>query len=120
MSVCSAKTQAGKPCKGQAITGGKVCRVHGGSAPQVIAAARMRILLAADPAAARLVSIALAQGKDKHVEPQHSLVAIKELLNRAGLVAQKGADEPKVDEGQLLWEEFIAIHRRRIGPDPAE
>jgi hypothetical protein len=82
----------------------------------------MRILLAADPAAARLVSIALAKGRDKGVEPQHSLVAIKELLNRAGVVGVASArgDEPTTDNGQVLWEEFIQIHRRKVVSDTDE
>lgn len=41
--TCTAHRTNGLPCKGQAITGAKVCRVHGGSAPQVRAAARKRI-----------------------------------------------------------------------------
>jgi hypothetical protein len=70
--------------------------------------------MAADPAAARLVSIALAKGKDKHVEPQHSLTAIRELLNRAGVVAVRKIEETAPDNGQVLWDEFIQIHRRRV------
>lgn len=87
--------------------------MHGGSAPQVIAAARMRILQAADPAAARLVSIALARGRDKNVEPQQSLVAIRELLNRAGITAAPQVNTGG-DSGQVLWEEFIQIHRKKV------
>lgn len=113
MALCKAKTSGGKPCKAQAIRGGTVCRVHGGSAPQVVAAARLRILQAADPAAARLVSIALAKGRDKDVEPQVSLTAIRELLNRAGVAARPVEDSPG-DNGQVLWDEFIQIHRRRV------
>jgi hypothetical protein len=73
-----------------------------------------RILLAADPASARLVSLALASGKDKHVEPQISLAAIRELLNRAGVVAVRKIEETPTDSGQVLWDEFIQIHRRRV------
>jgi hypothetical protein len=72
--------------------------------------------MAADPAAARLVSIALAKGKDKGVEPQHSLIAIRELLNRAGIVVNRADDTASVDNGQVLWDEFIQIHRRRAEP----
>jgi hypothetical protein len=75
----------------------------------------MRILLAADPAAARLISIALAKGKDRNVEPQQSLIAIRELLNRAGIVSQR-TEEQTGDNTQVLWDEFIQIHRRRV-PD---
>ena len=84
-----------------------MCRVHGGGAPQVIDAARRRILAAADPAAARLIQIALNR-KTKHPD---ALAAIRELLNRAGVVAV-AAGPALPDNGQVLWEEFIQIHRR--------
>ncbi|TCO57135.1 HGGxSTG domain-containing protein [Actinocrispum wychmicini] len=37
--TCTAHTAAGKPCKGRPISGSTVCRMHGGSAPQVRAKA---------------------------------------------------------------------------------
>jgi hypothetical protein len=40
---CAATNRAGDPCGRWAIVGGSVCPTHGGSAPQVIAAARERI-----------------------------------------------------------------------------
>lgn len=41
---CSAKSsRTGKPCQRWAILGGTVCPMHGGSAPQVKAAAQLRI-----------------------------------------------------------------------------
>ncbi len=39
---CKAKTSAGAPCQKWAIAGGMVCGTHGGSAPQVAAAAAVR------------------------------------------------------------------------------
>jgi hypothetical protein len=92
------------------MAGGKVCRVHGGSAPQCIAAARHRILLACDPVAARLIEIA----KSKLTEPKDAIVAIREILNRAGVSAAPVVDVPGATQGQVLWEEFIQIHRRRV------
>lgn len=41
---CHACTRIGRQCKAKAIEGGFVCRVHGGSAPQVRLAARRRVL----------------------------------------------------------------------------
>lgn len=76
---CSAHRQDGQPCKAQAIRGGNVCRVHGGSAPQVRRAAMQRLLAAVDPAAGELVRIAL-HGESEPVR----LNAIKELFARAG------------------------------------
>lgn len=41
--VCTARRQDGEPCRAPAIKGGSVCRVHGGRAPQVRAAAARRL-----------------------------------------------------------------------------
>ena len=105
--VCTAKRSGGQPCKAYAINGGSVCRVHGGAAPQVLDAARRRLLAAADPVAARLISIALNK-KTKHPD---AMAAIREVLNRAGLTPV-AAGPAAPDNGQVLWEEFIQIHRR--------
>jgi hypothetical protein len=47
----------GTPCRKYAIAGGTVCRIHGGTAPQVAAAAKLRLALAADAVAKRLVKL---------------------------------------------------------------
>ncbi len=39
---CGAARQDGEPCGAWAMTGGFVCRVHGGTAPRVLYAARVR------------------------------------------------------------------------------
>lgn len=70
-----------------------------------------RILMAADPAAARLVKIAVST----KTEPRDAIAAIRELLNRAGVHAQPANMAP--DSGQVLWDEFIQIHRRRAEPE---
>ena len=76
---CTAHRQDGNPCTAYAIKGGSVCRVHGGSAPQVRAAALRRLLEAVDPAAGELIRIGL-HAKQEAVRVQ----AIKELFARAG------------------------------------
>jgi hypothetical protein len=96
------------------MAGQRVCRTHGGSAPQTLAAARLRLLMACDPVAARLIEIA----KSKKTDPKDAIVAIREILNRAGVAAAPAVD-PGGDVGQVLWEEFIQIHRRRV-PDLAD
>ncbi len=40
---CSATRRDGTPCQAPAVKGATVCRMHGGSAPQVRAAARRRV-----------------------------------------------------------------------------
>jgi hypothetical protein len=66
--------------------------------------------MAADPAAARLVQIATS----KRTEPKDAIVAIRELLNRAGINARPLTDPLDTGNGQVLWDEFIQIHRRRL------
>ena len=110
--TCTAHRRNGLPCKGAAIRGATVCRLHGGSAPQVRDAARKRILAAADPAAARLIEIALSP----RTKTQHALAAIRDLLNRAGIVGGSAAEE---DSGRntVLWGEFVEIHRKRVSDE---
>lgn len=43
---CRAHRKDGEPCGNYAIAGGRVCRMHGGSAPQVRRKARERIVMA--------------------------------------------------------------------------
>lgn len=69
---CSATTSAGKPCRKFAIVGGTVCATHGGSAPQVKAAAARRIAQA--KAAASLAEVDVTPIDD----PVAELVAVAE------------------------------------------
>ena len=78
---CTAHKKSGAACKQPAIPGGTVCRYHGGSAPQVIAKARARIIEAADKVAARLIKIAT----DKDSSEAAAVQAARDLLDRAGL-----------------------------------
>jgi hypothetical protein len=84
--------------------------MHGGSAPQVKAAAQRRLLEAADPVAARLVKIALAA----KTEVKDALIAIREVLNRAGIIAETTTGASAGD-GMMLWDEFVQVYRRKAG-----
>lgn len=79
---CTAHKQNGQACKAPAIRGANVCRVHGGSAPQVKAAARRRLLELIDPALVRLGEA--LDSDDERIRIQ----AIREVLSRTGI------DEP--------------------------
>jgi hypothetical protein len=72
----------GQRCVALSIRGGRVCMGHGGRLPDVRKAAHQRLLQAADPAAARLVHIAL---KKRNVEDKDRIRAITEILDRAGI-----------------------------------
>lgn len=77
---CNAHRTDGEPCRAPAIRGGTVCRVHGGSAPQVKEAARRRLNELVDPALVRLERI-VVESKDERVV----LASVKEVLTRAGV-----------------------------------
>jgi hypothetical protein len=96
-----------------------VCQAHGGSAPQVIAAAKRRLLELVDPALGVLAR-AVRPRRSKRWEPQPTeIAAAREVLDRAGIRAERmpvgPASAATAEDGTVLWEEFIAIHRLRVG-----
>ena len=93
---CQAHTTAGNPCKNPAIRGATVCRSHGGSAPQVKAAAQRRLLEAVDPLIAELIRIGLS-GKAEQVR----VSAIKEALERAGFGEKRRVEVTHITEDVL-------------------
>ena len=97
---CTARKQNGEPCKAMAARGATVCRVHGGSAPQVKAAAARRIQNALDAAAKRLLGFAF----DADVSESIALSAVNGILDRGGLSAKN-----QVEVGVELkpWEQLL-------------
>jgi hypothetical protein len=79
MSLCTAKRSNGTPCKGQAISGSNVCRVHGGSAPQVKRRAEERLAALVDPAIAALSKLVRSKGLTNV-----KLQAARDILDRTG------------------------------------
>lgn len=96
--TCKARKKNGDPCRRPPIKGSTVCRTHGGAAPQVRLAAQVRLAMAADPAAARLIDIA----NDKTMPPAVRLAANKEILDRANVV---GTQQVKLEVGLSKWEQ---------------
>lgn len=78
---CIAHTRSGEPCKNSPILGSVVCRMHGGSAPQVRAKAAERLALAQDDAASLLIRFA----HDEQVPYPVRLAAVKDILDRGGI-----------------------------------
>ena len=97
---CTARKQNGEPCRAKAARGANVCRVHGGSAPQVKAAAKRRLAQAADVLVQRLLAFAL----DGDTTDNVALQAIIAALDRAGLSVRQ-AIEIGVDPAP--WEEVM-------------
>jgi hypothetical protein len=82
---------AGNRCSAYAIRGGTVCKVHGGNTIYAKKAAQTRLSMAADPAAAELIRIALVK---KGVADADRIRAINSILDRAGVA---GAQTIEVD-----------------------
>jgi hypothetical protein len=111
---CEATRQDGEPCQAYAIKGGNVCRVHGGSAPQVKKKAKERLAEAAGGAAKSLVDLKaqleeiienedLAPSEVKAIASEARKQAT-EILDRAG---EDGA--PKVSRQELTGEDGGAV-----------
>lgn len=81
--------------------GANVCRVHGGSAPQVKVAAKRRLDGAADALVQRLLGFAL----DGTAPDAVALAAIRDALDRAGLNAKQAIE---VDVEPAPWEQVMA------------
>ncbi|GGR28884.1 HGGxSTG domain-containing protein [Agromyces mediolanus] len=119
-TVCTARRRNGQPCMNYAIKGATVCRLHGGSAPQVRAAAQVRILMASDLAAKKLVELMSSPTVGDNVK----LAAAKELLDRANVV---GTQQVNLELGMPAWEQRLlesgAVRRVEIdwaGVDDAD
>lgn len=100
---CVAHKKNGFRCRRAAIRGGKVCRFHGGSAPQVVARARVRLQMQTEKAADELVAMAMDRGLD-YKRPDVRLKAITEVLDRGGVGVREEIDvnvDPKPFENLL-------------------
>lgn len=104
-TVCTARRRNGTQCLNYAIRGASVCRLHGGSAPQVKRAAQVRLLMAAEGLAGLLVRMAY----DDKLPPAVRLAAIRDGLDRAGL-APKGSVSVELDvsaDRKKTFEELV-------------
>jgi hypothetical protein len=99
--ICGKKTRAGTPCQKPPIAGATVCRLHGGAAPQVKRAAKLRLLELVDPAIATLARI-MATSDNEALR----LKAAQDILDRGGL--PKGAQVTVDDARTALIEKLIA------------
>ena len=82
--LCTAHTAKGVPCSGPALIGATVCRMHGGSAPQVKeVAARVKLEELIGPSLARLKQLV----EDDDTLQQVHLGAVKLVLEMTGFKA---------------------------------
>lgn len=98
---CSARRRDGVPCQAYAIAGSTVCRVHGGSAPQVRAAAARRLENMLVAAVDRLGEFAF----DDDMPPAVALAAVNSILDRCGFTSKQLLE---IDlGGPKPWEEML-------------
>lgn len=93
---CTAHRRDGTQCHNHAIRGAHVCRMHGGTAPQVQAAARRR--LEAEQAAEAVVTFGLPRDVDPHV------ALLEEVHRTAGHVAWLASKIGDFDSDEHLWQ----------------
>lgn len=103
--VCTAHTSGGRPCRKPPIQGGDVCATHGGSAPQVRAAAQRRLDM---QAAARELAVL---GEPIAIDPAAALLSL--VHHKAGEVAWLRAMVQTDDVDDLVW----GITREKEGGD---
>lgn len=75
--TCTATNRQGKRCGKSPIPGGRVCRMHGGAAPQVKAKAQERLMALQHPAIDRLTQL-IAQQEF----PSVAIAAVRDVLDR--------------------------------------
>jgi hypothetical protein len=103
--TATAKSTRGR-CTRPAIAGGTVCRFHGGSAPQVQAAAEQRLLLR------RAVLEAETLGLPREIDPHTAL--LEELHRTAGAVQWLAAVVADLERGKV---EGDSVYLRLYGDE---
>ncbi len=91
---CTATARSGNRCKKAAIIGAKVCRAHGGAAPQVKAKAKKRVEKEIAQKAVVLY------GLPREIEPHQAL--LEEVHRTAGHVAWLGQVVQEIKDQQKL------------------
>lgn len=111
---CTAhSSRTGERCRKAALLGSNVCGTHGGRAPQVMAAARMRILAMVNPALHELLRL-LQKAETDSVKLQ----AARDILDRAGL-AGKQIHEFSGPDGKALFDlEAVSAYIRSVDAEP--
>lgn len=108
---CTAHAKSGARCRKSAILGATVCGTHGGSAPQVKRAAKVRLAMAADWLIAELLTIAKS-GADERTR----LSAVNSALDRVGISA-KAEVEVSMPGYERLLQNLVLTRTQRPLPD---
>lgn len=97
---CKARKRDGTPCGQSPLAGSVVCRMHGGSAPQVLRKSQERIVMAQDDAASNLVRWM----SDESVPMTERRKCAEALLNRGG---NAPGQRLEVSLDPAPWEQLI-------------
>ena len=100
--LCTAHARSGELCNAPARKGQMVCRMHGGSSPQALAAAHRRIVAEVlEPATLKLVDLIM----DDETPPHVRLAAIRTAWEFAG---EKPAVEITLEKVAPVLDSLIA------------
>ena len=102
---CTANSrQTGKRCKNASIPGGRVCRFHGGAAPQTQRAAANRFAHLVDPAIDQLAKALRSENASVAV------TAARDILDRNGLKRISSPPETRaLDLQKLSTDELVVL-----------
>lgn len=103
---CTATSRSGNRCKRRPIPGGTVCAMHGGKAPQVVAAAEARLQ------ARQALLAAEAFGLPREVDPHTAL--LEELHRTAGAVQWLGAIVADLEQDGIVWGRVKETHGTQL------
>jgi hypothetical protein len=97
---CNGTNRAGEPCRLPPITGGTVCRMHGGASPQARAAAARRV---AEAEAAKEMGRAMVTlgVQDRDIDPAKAL--LEEISWTYAHVAWLRAKVRELKPAELVW-----------------
>ncbi|MEZ0384793.1 hypothetical protein [Mycobacterium sp. pW045] len=101
---CTATNRRGEQCRKFAINGSSVCRTHGGATRHVKNKARVRIEMAAN----RLVGKELEIAFDDNRPPAVQLDAIKDSLNRAGIVKPTQVEVGPMTSFETVFDDIVS------------
>lgn len=105
--LCKAKRRDGQLCKAPAVTGMRVCKLHGAKSPQAKQAARIRFADMAAPAMAKTFQLMMNAGSENT-----QLNAASSILDRTGYGRQQVVEA--ADAKQLLYQRLLAA---QVGPE---
>jgi hypothetical protein len=96
---CTARSsQTGKRCKNASILGGRVCRFHGGAAPQTIAKAAERLLALEHPA----IDVFKRVLEADEAHPEHRALAVRVAATVLDRTGHKHPEKLELESRQTL------------------